>query len=103
MADIEADVWFLSYESGGRRTPAASGYRSQFFYEDTDWDATHEYVGKEWVQPGERVLTRLTFVSPQHHHVGRVYVGMPFLIREGAKTVGYGVVKSLLNLGISGR
>jgi elongation factor Tu len=97
LPDIEADIWFLSHESGGRRAPVASGYRPQFFYDDRDWDATHEYVGKEWVQPGERVLARLTFVSPESH-VGHVNVGMPFLIREGSKTVGYGVVTAILDL-----
>jgi elongation factor Tu len=73
------------------------GYRPQFFYDDRDWDATHDYLGREWVQPGEKVLARLTFASRQHQ-AGRVHVGMPILIREGAKTVGYGVVTSLIDL-----
>lgn len=97
LADIEAEIWFLSTESGGRRTPATSGYRPQFFYDSNDFDATHEYIDRDWVRPGEKVLARLTFMSPDLHF-GRVYVGMPFLIREGLKTVAYGVVTGILDL-----
>jgi elongation factor Tu len=97
LPDIEAEIWFLSTESGGRRAPAASGYRPQFFYNSEDFDATHEYIDKEWVKPGDRVLARLTFMSPDLHF-GRVYVGMPFLIREGQKTVAYGVIRQILDL-----
>jgi elongation factor Tu len=97
VADIEAEIWFLSHNAGGRRGPVASGYRPQFFYENEDWDATHEYPGVDWVQPGERVLARLAFITPDQHW-GRIYVGMPFLLREGSKTVGYGIVKGILDL-----
>lgn len=97
MPDIEADIWFLSAESGGRHTPAVSGYRPQFFYDSQDFDAIHEYIDKQQVKPGEKVLARLTFLSPDLHF-GRVYVGMPFLIREGNRTIAYGVIKGILDL-----
>ena len=97
MSDIEADIWFLPTEAGGRHGPAKSGYRPQFFYDNQDWDAQHEFVGVEWVHPGEKVLARLSFFKPDFH-LGKVHVGMPFLIREGAKTVAYGVVRAILDL-----
>ena len=35
-------------------------------------------------------------MSPQEHH-GNIFVGMPFLIREGVRTVAYGVVKKVFD------
>jgi translation elongation factor EF-Tu-like GTPase len=74
-----------------------SGYRPQFFYDNRDWDATHEYPDVAVVNPGDTVRALLTFVSPQEH-AGKVYTGMPFLVREGAKTVAYGIITAILEL-----
>ncbi len=95
--DIEAEIYFLPPEHGGRSTAAFSDYRPQFYYEGRDWDAPHEYPDVEKVNPGEKVRAFLGFLSPQEH-VGRVYPGMAFLVREGNRTVGYGVVKKIVDL-----
>jgi elongation factor Tu len=97
LAHIETVLTFLPSAHSGRTTPVYSGYRPQFYYNGEDWDATHEYVGVEQVRPGDTVTTRLTFISPQYH-VGRVFAGMPFLIREGNRVVGYGRVTHVLDL-----
>jgi translation elongation factor EF-Tu-like GTPase len=49
------------------------------------------YPESEKVFPGDTVKAHLRFLSPQEHH-GNISVGMPFLIREGARTVAYGIV-----------
>ena len=96
-ADIEAEIYFLSTEEGGRKTPAYSGYRPQFYYDGQDWDAVHEYIGVSEVYPGQTGTTQLSFMNPQEH-AEKLHVGKEFLIREGQKTVACGKVTKILNL-----
>ena len=95
--DIEAEIYFLTAEEGGRSTPAFTGYRPQFFYNNQDWDASHIYPDVEVANPGETVRAYLGFLSPKEH-LGEVHVGMEFFIREGARTVGKGVVTRIIEL-----
>jgi len=95
--DIEAEITFVPTEQGGRRGPAFSGYRPQFYYEGTDWDAVQEYPDVEKVLPGQTVRALLSFMRPQLH-VGRVTEGMEFLVREGQRTVARGRVTKILGL-----
>lgn len=95
--DIEAEIRFLTTEEGGRRTPARSGYRPQFYYDGQDWAAHQEYPDVEWVHPGETARTLLRFLSPDAH-LGRIHVGMEFEVREGAQLVGRGRITKILNL-----
>ncbi len=92
---IETEIEFLPTDAGGRKGPAFSGYRPQFFYSGQDWDAEHQYPDVEQVNPGDTVRAILRFLSP-HEHWGKVDVGIPFLIREGARTIGYGKITKLL-------
>ncbi len=95
--DIEAEITFLTSEEGGRKTPAYSGYRPQFYYDGHDWDAVQEYIGVFEVCPGQTVMAQLSFMSPQCH-VGKLYPGKEFLVREGQKVVARGKVTKILNL-----
>lgn len=95
--DIEVVVAFLRTDEGGRTGPVSSGYRPQFYYDGEDWDAEHAYPGIDRVNPGDTVTALLTFTRP-HLHLGRIHVGMEFLIREGSRTVGKGHVTRILNL-----
>ncbi len=51
----------------------------------------------EEAKPGETVRAYLGFLSPQEH-LGKIYEGMEFLIREGARTVGKGTVIKIIEL-----
>lgn len=84
-------VEFIPSEAGGRSTPALSGYRPQFYYHGHDWDAEQQYPDVKQVNPGDTVRVIFTFLSPEEHW-GKIEIGMPFLIREGARTVAYGKV-----------
>ncbi|WP_412970788.1 hypothetical protein [Glaciecola sp. MF2-115] len=95
--DIEAEIYFLTPNEGGRSTPVFSGYRGQFYYDGLDFDARQEYPDVETVKPGETVRTYLAFMSPKLHHK-KLYEGMEFLVREGAKTVGKGTVTKVIDL-----
>src|SRR5580704_6579818 len=90
-AHIEAEITFVGTEDGGRRSPAFSGYRGQFYYAGEDWDAVQTYPGVERVDPGDTVVAHVTFISPQYHR-GRVHPGMAFEVREGRRVIGRGVV-----------
>lgn len=91
---------FLTTQEGGRATPAFSGYRPQFYYDGTDWDAIHEYIGVEMVMPGETVKAYLAFLSPEHH-IGKLHVGQQFLIREGSRTIAKGYITQIIELDLS--
>jgi hypothetical protein len=95
--DIEVEITFLPTEHGGRSGPAFSGYRPQFHYAGHDWVAVHEYPDVAQVHPGETARAYLSFLSPEAQ-VGRVKPGMPFLLREGQRVIGYGVVLRIFTL-----
>lgn len=95
--DIEARIYFLTPEEGGRSTPAFTGYRPQFYYNGRDWDASHIYPDNETVNPGETARTFLGFMSPEEHF-GKINIGMEFQIREGSRIVGKGVVTKIIDL-----
>jgi len=43
------------------------------------------------------VRAYIAFLSPKEHF-GNVHIGMKFLIREGARTVGRGIIKEIIEL-----
>ncbi len=95
--DIEVELTFLPPEQGGRRTPARSGYRPQFHYSGSDWDAVHTYPDAELVYPGQTVRAFLSLLSPEQH-VGKLSPGMTFQCREGQRVIANGVVLKILEL-----
>jgi translation elongation factor EF-Tu-like GTPase len=94
--DIRVTLRFLSIAEGGRKTLAYSDYRPQFFYDNHHYDAVHRYP-KEGIAPGEETEAELYFLSPDLH-LGKVFVGMPFGIYEGAKKVAEGKILEILAL-----
>jgi translation elongation factor EF-Tu-like GTPase len=97
LYDIEAQITFMRTQEGGRRGSARSGYRPQFYYDGLDWDAVQDYGSVEWAFPGQTVTAYLSFLSPECH-LGKLYPGKEFLLREGQRTVGHGIVTKLLQL-----
>lgn len=95
--DALVEISFLLPDHGGRSSPVRSGYRPQFFYDNHDWDAQHEYIDKEIVHPGETTRAYLTFLSPQEH-LGKLKNGDHFLIREGNKNIAFGHVIEIIQL-----
>ena len=98
--EIEAEIRYLTTEEGGRKTGVFSGYRGQFFYEGEDYDGFQYFPDLPdgtMLALGEpvRALIRFRQVMWEAVHAKRITVGMPFQIREGSKTVGYGVVTKM--------
>jgi elongation factor Tu len=98
--DIEAEITYLTTEEGGRRKPAFTGYRPQFYYDGRDWDAIHTYPDVELVMPGQTARAYLSFLSPECH-IGRLHTGKEFLIREGQRVIARGRVTKVIDLAAS--
>jgi elongation factor Tu len=101
IKDIEADITFLSTEVGGRRGPAYPGYRPQFYYDGGGWDAVLDWDSLAPAMPGQTVRVFVSFLHPTSH-VGRLYVGKEFSLREGAHFVAQGRVTRILGLATAG-
>lgn len=91
---FEAQVYALSPEEGGRKTPFGSKYRPQFFFRTADVTGVVEMKegsNKEIVMPGENAELIIELISaiPMHE-------GLKFSFREGGRTVGYGSVSKIL-------
>ena len=88
---FEAEVYCLSKEEGGRHTPFFSGYRPQFYFRTTDVTGTANLQGAEMCMPGDNVK-----VEVELHKPIAMDDGVRFAIREGGRTVGSGVVTSIV-------
>jgi len=87
-----AEVYVLKKEEGGRHTPFFQGYRPQFYFRTTDVTGTVTLPeGTEMVMPGDNIKVDVVLVSPI-----ACEAGLRFAIREGGKTVGAGVVTTIL-------
>ncbi len=89
---FKAEVYVLSKEEGGRHTPFFPGYRPQFYIRTTDVTGSITLPqGVEMVMPGDNVAMEVELIQPV-----AVEEGMRFAIREGGRTVGAGVVASII-------
>ncbi|HHV61742.1 MAG TPA: elongation factor Tu [Firmicutes bacterium] len=87
-----AEVYVLSKEEGGRHTPFFNGYRPQFYFRTTDVTGDVRLPdGVEMVMPGDNVKMTITLITPI-----AMEEGLRFAIREGGRTVGKGVVTSII-------
>ncbi|SHI26499.1 elongation factor Tu [Ferrimonas marina] len=87
-----SEVYVLSKEEGGRHTPFFKGYRPQFYFRTTDITGTIELPeGVEMVMPGDNIQMEVTLIAPI-----AMEEGLRFAIREGGRTVGAGVVATIV-------
>ena len=87
-----ATVYVLKKEEGGRHTPFFNGYRPQFYFRTTDVTGVATLPeGTEMVMPGDNVEMTVELIQPI-----AMDEGLRFAIREGGRTVGSGVVTSVL-------
>jgi elongation factor Tu len=88
---FEAEVYVLSKEEGGRKTPFFSGYRPQFYFRTTDVTGGVTLLGgAEMCMPGDNVKLEVELGKPI-----AMDEGSRFAIREGGRTVGAGVVTKI--------
>jgi elongation factor Tu len=91
-AHFKAEIYVLSKDEGGRHTPFFNGYRPQFYFRTTDVTGAVELPeGVEMVMPGDNISVTVKLISPI-----AMEDGLRFAIREGGRTVGAGVVASIV-------
>jgi translation elongation factor EF-Tu-like GTPase len=95
--DVEIEFEELDRDHGGRQQPLVTDSRPQFYYLGHDWDCRVEIIAPGATSPRIGVRAYLAFLSPADHF-GRMRPGMPFLFREGQRTIGFGTIVSLLEL-----
>ena len=89
---FEGQVYVLKKEEGGRHTPFLNGYRPQFYFRTTDVTGTISLpAGVEVVRPGDNTKMTIKLITPI-----AIEEGLRFAIREGGRTVGSGVVTSII-------
>ena len=85
-------VYVLKKEEGGRHTPFFDGYRPQFYFRTTDVTGSIKLPdGMEMVMPGDHIDMNVELITPI-----AMDEGLRFAIREGGRTVGSGVVTSII-------
>jgi elongation factor Tu len=89
---FRAEVYVLKKEEGGRHTPFFNGYRPQFYFRTTDVTGVAQLpAGTEMVMPGDNINLEVELIAPI-----ACEEGLRFAIREGGRTVGAGVVTSIV-------
>ncbi len=89
---FKAEAYVLTKEEGGRHTPFFSNYRPQFYFRTTDVTGTVVLpAGTEMVMPGDNISMEVHLIAPI-----AMDEGLRFAIREGGRTVGAGVVASII-------
>ena len=85
-------VYVLKKEEGGRHTPFFNGYRPQFYFRTTDVTGSIDLPnGMEMVMPGDHIDMTVELITKV-----AMDEGLRFAIREGGRTVGSGVVTSII-------
>jgi elongation factor Tu len=89
---FKAEAYILTKEEGGRHTPFFTNYRPQFYFRTTDVTGQVQLPeGTEMVMPGDNVSMEVQLIAPI-----AMDEGLRFAIREGGRTVGAGVVASII-------
>jgi elongation factor Tu len=89
---FKAEAYILTKEEGGRHTPFFTNYRPQFYFRTTDVTGVVSLPeGTEMVMPGDNIAVTIELITPI-----AMEEKLRFAIREGGRTVGAGVVTSII-------
>jgi len=89
---FKASAYILTKEEGGRHTPFFTNYRPQFYFRTTDVTGVVSLPeGTEMVMPGDNIEVEVELIVPI-----AMEENLRFAIREGGRTVGAGVVASII-------
>ncbi|MEZ4704293.1 MAG: elongation factor Tu [Bdellovibrionota bacterium] len=89
---FKGSAYILTKDEGGRHTPFFKGYRPQFYFRTTDVTGVVTLPANvEMVMPGDNIEMEVELINPI-----AMDKEVRFAIREGGKTVGAGVVSSII-------
>jgi len=87
-----AEAYILTKDEGGRHTPFFTNYRPQFYFRTTDVTGVVSLpAGTEMVMPGDNVEMEVELIVPI-----AMEEKLRFAIREGGRTVGAGIVATII-------
>ena len=90
--NFKAEAYILTKDEGGRHTPFFANYRPQFYFRTTDVTGIVKLPeGTEMVMPGDNIAVEIELIQPI-----AMEEKIRFAIREGGRTVGAGVVVSII-------
>jgi elongation factor Tu len=96
---FEANIYVLTGEEGGRKTPFFAGYKPQFYFRTTDVTGGITEIKSsdgnkaEMAMPGDNLKVNVELLPEMPVAMDE---GLRFAIREGGRTVGSGVVTKIL-------
>ena len=89
---FKGEAYILTKDEGGRHTPFFTNYRPQFYFRTTDVTGVVTLdAGVEMVMPGDNIAMNVELIAPI-----AMDEGLRFAIREGGRTVGAGVVATIV-------
>lgn len=89
---LEANIYVLKTEEGGRVNPFGSGYRPQLYYKTADTAAEIALPeGVKIAKPGDNLTIKAKLNFPI-----TIKKGSRFALREGGKTIAAGIVTEIL-------
>ncbi|MGJ8534045.1 MAG: elongation factor Tu [Alphaproteobacteria bacterium] len=89
---FKAEAYILTKEEGGRHTPFLTNYRPQFYFRTTDVTGVVQLPeGTEMVMPGDNIEMDVELIVPI-----AMEERLRFAIREGGRTVGAGIVATII-------
>ncbi len=90
---FKAEAYILTKDEGGRHTPFFTNYRPQFYFRTTDVTGVVSLgEGVEMVMPGDNCEMEVELIVPI-----AMEEKLRFAIREGGRTVGAGVVATIID------
>jgi elongation factor Tu len=89
---FKGQVYVLTKEDGGRHTPFFNNYRPQFYFRTTDVTGVITLPdGVDMCKPGDHIELNVELITPI-----AIEQELRFAIREGGRTVGSGVVTTIV-------
>ena len=98
--DFVVELYFLRSKKRRITTPTYNGHQPQFHYSGHDVSARQLYPDVLQVNRRDTARANFAFLSYQEH-IGNVFEGMDFSIREGQITVGRGKAQKVIDLPLS--
>jgi len=88
---FEAKSYLLTKEEGGRHKPFKSQYKPQFFFRTANVTGEITLKDAEVAMPGETIFFEVKLVEK-----AAINDGLRFVMREGTKTLGAGIILKIL-------
>jgi len=89
---FQGQVYVLTKEDGGRHSPFFNNYRPQFYFRTTDVTGVITLPdGVDMCKPGDNIELTVELITPI-----AIESELRFAIREGGRTVGSGVVTTII-------